>query len=416
MTDKPKGPWTPGRKPAAEKPSRAKAPGAKPIREKSAKPPREKPAREKAAIPSRDKPSREKPARPSREKPDREKLDGEKPDRTKPARDKRASDDTQAEKAFAERVPGEKLQKVLARAGFGSRRELEEWISAGRVQVNGRPAKLGDRVGASDKVLVDGKKVASQDNATTAHPVLLYNKPLGEICSRNDPEGRPTVYDHLPPLQHARWVSVGRLDINTTGLLLFTTDGELANRLMHPSAGIEREYAVRVMGEVTPEILETMQRGVMLEDGMASFSAIQYAGGEGANHWYHVVLMEGRNREVRRLWESQGLKVSRLKRVRYGKLVIPSYVKAGKFVELPAPETKGLYQLAGLRWKPPQKPTEYRTRYEAKPRGDKRIPPPKDKRATTRGGASAGDFSGRAEKPQTETKAWPRPKKPRAPR
>jgi 23S rRNA pseudouridine2605 synthase len=360
MSDKPKGPWTPRKTPAAAKPARAK-----PVRERAAS---EKPAREK---PLREKPLRERPTRESNS-------------RVEPA---------------PEKVPGEKLQKVLARAGFGSRRQLEEWISAGRVQVNGKPAKLGDRIGATDKVVVDGKKLANQEKEASAQPVLLYNKPLGEICSRNDPEGRPTVYDHLPPLQHARWVSVGRLDINTTGLLLFTTDGELANRLMHPSAEIEREYAVRVMGEVTPEMLETMQRGVMLEDGVASFSAIQYAGGEGANHWYHVVLLEGRNREVRRLWESQGLKVSRLKRVRYGNIVIPSYVKAGKFVELPVPETKALYQLAGLRWKAPQKPAEYRTRYEAKPRGDKRIPRPQDKRRTA--------------VPQGEAKAWPRPKKPR---
>src|SRR5690606_38248184 len=191
--------------------------------------------------------------------------------------------------AKAAAAPGEKLQKVLARAGFGSRRELEEWISAGRIKVNGKSAKLGDRVAASDKIIVDGKKVATQEKEVAVHPVLLYNTPLGEICTRNDPEGRPTVYDHLPHVQHARWVSVGRLDSNTTGLLLFTSDGELANRLMHPSAQIEREYAVRVMGAVTPEIINTMQRGVLLEDGMASFTSVRYAGGEGANHWYHVV-------------------------------------------------------------------------------------------------------------------------------
>jgi 23S rRNA pseudouridine2605 synthase len=341
MTDKPKGPWGPVKKPADKKPAERKPRGKKPAAAKTAE-----------------------------------------------------------DKGAADKPSGEKLQKVLARAGFGSRRQIEEWISAGRVQVNGKPAKLGDRVTASDKMVVDGKKLANADKDATAQPVLLYNKPLGEICSRNDPEGRPTVYDHLPPLQHARWVSVGRLDINTTGLLLFTTDGELANRLMHPSAGIEREYAVRVMGEVTPDMLEAMQRGVMLEDGMAAFTAIKDAGGEGSNHWYHVTLMEGRNREVRRLWEAQGLKVSRLKRVRYGNIIIPSYVKAGKFVELPPKETKSLYQLAGLKWKAPQKTAEYRTRYEAKPRGDKRIPRPKDKR--------------RAAAPSGEAPAWPRPKKPRS--
>jgi 23S rRNA pseudouridine2605 synthase len=315
------------------------------------------------------------------------------------------------------KVAGEKLQKVLARAGFGSRRELEEWITAGRIKVNGKDAKLGDRVGPSDKITVDGKKVASQDKEATGYPVLLYNKPLGEICTRNDPEGRPTVYDHLPPLTHARWVSVGRLDINTTGLLLFTADGELANRLMHPSTQIEREYAVRVMGEVTQDMLDAMQRGIMLEDGIASFASIRDAGGEGSNHWYHVVLTEGRNREVRRLWEAQGLQVSRLKRVRYGKLLIPSYVKAGKFVELPAAETKALYKLAGLRWKAPQKPAEYRTRYEAKARGDKRIPRPKDKRTTAREGGSAGtagtSSSRRPAAPKREGGVWPAPKKDR---
>jgi pseudouridine synthase len=277
------------------------------------------------------------------------------------------------------KLPDEKLQKVLARAGLGSRREIEEWIAEGRVKVNGKVAKLGDRVTPQDKLLVDGKKIAA-DTAQPPQYLLLYNKPLGEICTRNDPEGRPTVFDHLPRLANARWVAVGRLDINTTGLLLFTTDGELANRLMHPSSKIEREYAVRVMGEVTEEMLQAMVNGVELEDGVAHFDEIRYAGGEGANHWYHVVLQEGRNREVRRIWESQGLKVSRLKRVRYGNILIPSYVKMGKFIELPANEAKALYALAGLRYRPPSKLLELRTRYEARKRGDKRINLPRDSR------------------------------------
>jgi 23S rRNA pseudouridine2605 synthase len=276
----------------------------------------------------------------------------------------------------------EKIQKVLARAGFGSRRELEEWITAGRVKVNGKVASLGDRITAQDKILVDGKKLATTE-AVVNQTVLLYNKPLGEICSRNDPEGRPTVFDHLPRLNHSRWVAVGRLDINTTGLLLFTTDGDLANKLMHPSTQIEREYAVRVMGEVTPQIIKTLQTGVQLEDGVALFSDIRDGGGEGANHWYHVTLMEGRNREVRRLWESQGLKISRLKRVRYGSILIPSYVKAGKYVELPTPEVRSLYTLAGLKWRLGQKPTDLSSRYEALKRGDKKVAPPKDKRRKT---------------------------------
>lgn len=279
----------------------------------------------------------------------------------------------------AKSATSEKLQKVLARAGLGSRRELEEWISAGRVKVNGKPATLGDRVSADDKITVDGKKLAAPDKAA-GHSLLLYNKPLGEICTRNDPEGRPTVFDHLPTLQHARWVAIGRLDINTTGLLLFTTDGELAHKLMHPSTSIVREYAVRVMGEVTDEILRNLTRGVELEDGMANFTAIADGGGEGSNHWYHVSLSEGRNREVRRLWESQGLKVSRLKRVRYGNVLIPSHVKAGKYVVLPDADAKALYQLAGMRWQPARKPMELRGKYAARKRGDKKIHLPEDRR------------------------------------
>lgn len=282
-----------------------------------------------------------------------------------------------------DKTQSEKLQKVLARAGMGSRRELEEWISAGRVKVNGQIATLGDRVTAADRITVDGKKLAAP-SAKAGHSILLYNKPLGEICTRNDPEGRPTVFDHLPQLQHARWVTVGRLDINTTGLLLFTTDGELANKLMHPSTRIEREYAVRVMGEVTDEMLRNLTRGVELEDGIARFDGISDGGGEGANHWYHVVIQEGRNREVRRLWESQGVKVSRLKRVRYGNIQIPSYVRAGKFVELPASSAKALYEMAELRWQPTQKPLEMRGRHAAKRKGDKAVAPPRETRSRER--------------------------------
>ena len=251
----------------------------------------------------------------------------------------------------------EKLQKVLARAGFGSRREMETWIKAGRVKVNGKEASLGDRVSADDTINVDGKKMAAQDAREVSQRVLLYNKPLGEICTRDDPENRKTVFDKLPPLRHSRWVAIGRLDINTSGLLLFTTDGELANKLMHPSTQVEREYAVRVLGDVTPEMIQSMHDGVMLEDGIARFTDIQYFAGEGANHWYHVVLMEGRNREVRRLWESQGVKVSRLKRVRFGNVFIPSQIKSGRYCELGLKETRDLYKLAGLKYFPPRKPS-----------------------------------------------------------
>ena len=195
-------------------------------------------------------------------------------------------------------------------------------------------------------------------NTATAIPqtVLIYNKPEGEICSRHDPEGRPSVFDKLPRLQHARWVAVGRLDINTSGLLLFTTDGELANKLMHPSMQIEREYAVRVNGEVTKEMVQAMHKGVLLEDGMANFTDIQFFSGEGSNKWYHVVIMEGRNREVRRLWESQGVKVSRLKRVRYANVFLSSTVKVGQFRELPATEVRELYNLASLKYRPSKAP------------------------------------------------------------
>lgn len=247
-------------------------------------------------------------------------------------------------------INDEKLQKVLARAGFGSRREMETWISEGRITVNGKTATLGDRVKADDAITVDGKKVANTAANQEMTRVLLYNKPEQEICSRNDPEGRVSVFDHLPPIKHGRWVAVGRLDFNTSGLLLFTTDGELANRLMHPSSGIDREYAVRINGDVSDEMVEAVKRGVDLDgDGhLCRFTDVQYYAGEGRNRWYHVVIMEGRNREVRRLWESQGVRVSRLKRVRYGPVFIPSRVKQGQFYEMKVPEVIGLYETVNL--------------------------------------------------------------------
>lgn len=242
----------------------------------------------------------------------------------------------------------EKLQKVLARAGFGSRREMEEWIRQGRVKINGNVATIGDRVGKSDALLVDGKKVSPNSAVVEMQRVLLYNKPEGEICSRKDPEARPSVFDKLPRITHGRWVAIGRLDINTSGLLLFTTDGELANRLMHPSSNIDREYAVRVMGDVSQEIIDNMLKGVMIDEHLCRFTDVQYYAGEGVNRWYHVVLIEGRNREVRKLWESQGIRVSRLKRVRYGPIFIPSKVKRGDFYELPREEMGLLYNAVNL--------------------------------------------------------------------
>lgn len=244
---------------------------------------------------------------------------------------------------------GEKLQKVLARAGLGSRRDMEALIAAGRAVVNGRVAQLGDRVSEGDRILVDGHPVPVKMAAERRPRVLIYNKPEGEICSARDPEGRPTVFDRLPRLRGERWISVGRLDFNTSGLLLFTTDGELANALMHPSSGIDREYLCRVLGEVDDAMLARLREGVQLEDGLARFSDITPGGGSGANRWFYVCLMEGRNREVRRLWESQQVKVSRLKRVRFGPVFLPSRLKQGQWEELPPEEIRSLYRLVGLR-------------------------------------------------------------------
>ncbi|WP_280568609.1 23S rRNA pseudouridine(2605) synthase RluB [Chromohalobacter sp. 296-RDG] len=245
-------------------------------------------------------------------------------------------------------TPTEKLQKVLARAGFGSRREMETAISDGRVKVNGQVATLGDRIETRDRVTLDERPVNLRDAEEVPRRVIMYNKPEGELCTRRDPEGRRTVFDRLPRLKGERWIAIGRLDINTSGLLLFTTDGELANRLMHPSTQVEREYAVRVMGGVRPENVTAMTEGVMLEDGPARFTDVQEFGGEGINTWFHVVILEGRNREVRRLWESQELTVSRLKRVRYGNIFLDKRAKAGEWVELSQEEVDDLAQLAGL--------------------------------------------------------------------
>ena len=241
---------------------------------------------------------------------------------------------------------GQKLQKVLANLGLGSRRKMERWIEDGRVTVDGSVATLGDRVHAGQALRLDGKPL--EVDAAEQVRVLLYHKPVREVCSRDDPEGRKTVFERLPKLKSGRWISVGRLDFNTSGVLLFTTDGALANALMHPSSAIEREYLVRVMGRVDEPMLERLKDGVELDDGPARFSDIQEGGGDGINRFFYVVLMEGRNREVRRLWESQGTTVSRLKRVRYGEVFLPSKLKKGQWLELPQRDVDVIYQMAGL--------------------------------------------------------------------
>lgn len=237
--------------------------------------------------------------------------------------------------------PSVKLQKALADAGLGARREIEEWIAAGRVQVNGELAHLGQRVLPTDKVKVGGRLVNLRF-AKRLPRVLLYHKPEGEIVSRHDPQGRPSVFNALPRLRGSRWIAIGRLDFNSCGLLLFTTDGALANRLMHPRYRLEREYAVRVLGRIEPEALQRLTEGIELEDGMAKFNRLQEAGGEGANHWYRVTLEEGRNREVRRMFAAVGVTVSRLMRVRYGPIALPAGLKRGQCVELEPAEVEAL--------------------------------------------------------------------------
>lgn len=241
----------------------------------------------------------------------------------------------------------EKLQKILARAGLGSRRDMEEAIAQGRVTVNGRVAVVGDRATPSDKILFDGRPIKLPEKPRLR--VILYNKPEGEICSRSDPEGRPTVFDRLPRLKEGRWISVGRLDINTSGLLLFTNDGDFAHKLMHPSSVIDREYLARVYGEVNEEKIQRLLEGVQLEDGMARFTDIVERETDTSSRWFYCVVMEGRNREVRRLWESQGLKVSRLKRVRFGNIFIPSHVRSGQWIELNEKEIAELALTAGFK-------------------------------------------------------------------
>jgi 23S rRNA pseudouridine2605 synthase len=241
-----------------------------------------------------------------------------------------------------------RLQKALAEAGMGSRREIEGWIGAGRVQVNGQVATLGQRVGPADRIRVDGQDVRRRTAMAPQLQVIAYNKPEGEIVTRKDPEERPTIFRRLRRPKSGRWISVGRLDINTSGLILVTNDGELANRLMLPSREVEREYAVRVLGAVPDATLERLVQGVDLDDGPARFDSIVSAGGEGANHWYRVTLREGRNREVRRLWEAVGCRVNRLIRTRYGSVSLGPRLFTGNWRPLTDAEIDALLSLAGM--------------------------------------------------------------------
>ena len=240
----------------------------------------------------------------------------------------------------------ERIQKRLAAAGVGSRRAVDQWVAEGRVRINGRVATAGTRVRVGDRVRIDGRRVYVPP--PEACRLILYNKPPGEVTTRRDPEGRRTVFERLPRLRSERWVAVGRLDINTSGLMLFATYGELAHRLMHPRYRMEREYAVRILGPVEPAMLGRLQRGVELEDGPARFLSVEEEGGEGANRWFRVVLGEGRNREVHRLWESQGVRVSRLIRVRFGPVRLPSPLRAGAFMDVPDRERAVLFETVDL--------------------------------------------------------------------
>jgi len=243
----------------------------------------------------------------------------------------------------SKRQQPERIQKLLAQAGVGSRRQVEKWISEGTIHVNGEVAKLGDKITTRDIVKLRGRPVKLANKLQVNTQVLIYHKPIGEIVSKRDPEGRPSVFKRLPRLKVGRWIAVGRLDLNTQGLIMFTNDGELANKLMHPSQELEREYAVRVMGVIKKDMIERLVNGVELDDGKARFEDVHESGGEGINRWFHVVVTEGRNRVVRRLWESQGCKVSRLIRVRYGSVFLPPGLPTGQHQILDKKELEALY-------------------------------------------------------------------------
>lgn len=251
-------------------------------------------------------------------------------------------------KPVAEPENSIKLQKALADAGLGSRRDMEEWIAQGRVSINGTTAAIGARVTSKDIIKVSGRRIYLRPAVEKRTRVLIYHKPEGEIVSSDDPEGRASVFDNLPRIRGAKWLAVGRLDLNTEGLLLFTSNGELANRLTHPRFEVEREYAIRILGELTPDLCNKLTQGVELEDGLARFESLVEAGGEGANRWWKGVVREGRNREVRRLVEAVGLKVSRLIRTRFGPVSLPPQLKRGQIQELDGRAMSELLAWAGL--------------------------------------------------------------------
>lgn len=273
----------------------------------------------------------------------------------------------------------ERLHKMLAQAGVGSRREMEELIRAGKVTVNGQVAEVGAQVEEDDVVKVNGRLVRFRQAARLPR-ILLYHKPEGEIVSRDDPERRESVFDVLPPVRGGKWIAVGRLDFNTSGLLIFTTSGELANHLMHPRFEVDREYAIRVRGELTPDQLQQLRNGIEMEDGLARFESLLDEGGEGSNHWYRGVLKEGRNREVRRLFEHMGLTVSRLMRVRFGMLSLPPRVKRGRWLELEPEQVAAVLNWAGIVL--PETREMPRSKVVIKDKGEhKRTEPPRRPRA-----------------------------------
>lgn len=288
-------------------------------------------------------------------------------------------------RVLAPQVDAPKLHKVLAQAGLGSRLDMERLILEGRISVNGEPAHVGQRIQYGDVIKVNGKPVRVRMMPPPPR-VLAYHKPVGEVVSHDDPQNRPTVFRRLPRLQQGKWQSVGRLDINTEGLLLFTSSGELANRLMHPRFGLQREYAVRVLGALSNEEKQRLLDGVVLDDGHAQFGTIEDGGGEGANCWYRVTISEGRNREVRRLFESVGHAVSRLIRIRYGAVVLPRGLRRGTWVELDARDIERLAQAAGLPTAAPQK--------EGRLQGD-RHPDQRGRKAPGSAGSGQPDAAGR---------------------